>query len=145
MALIHCGHAALPAEPLYSGPEHQMRLEVAIQGDRFVGFDLHMRLKVVLQVLADMRCVQHHRHTVLFQMRPWADAGQHQQLRRAEGTGRQNDFSGGAGFDHPAPVPALGIFDADRTALLDHDPQNLGAGDNVQVLPFGLRMQVSPG
>ena len=68
-------------------------LLVAVDAVRPVEFGDDVDIHVIVQVLADARQVVHHLDAVLAEMLGRADARQHQQLRRADGAGGDDDFA----------------------------------------------------
>ncbi|MNN31296.1 hypothetical protein D3C81_1449830 [compost metagenome] len=85
---------------------------------------------MVLEVLAHAGQVMHHGHAVPAQVRRRADAGRHQQLRRAERAGADDDLAARAQH-HLGPI-APGQH-AHRAAPFEQDPQHLRAGQHMQV------------
>ena len=64
--------------------------------------------QVVLQVLADLRAVVEGRDPHLLQVLRVAHPGQHQQLGRADGAGREDDLLPGEVLGHAAESGHLG-------------------------------------
>ena len=84
---------------------------------------------MVLQVRTHSRSINQHLNAMLFQMGSRANARQHQDLRRPEGTCRQNDRATGA--DRPA-LTALADAHTRCPTLFDNNFFHLRAGFNVQ-------------
>jgi hypothetical protein len=61
-------------------------------------------LEVVLQVFADPGTIEHDGNAVFAQLRRRPDAGQQQQMGRADGAGREDDLAATAGAPCPAPL-----------------------------------------
>ena len=76
---------------------------------------------------------------MIVQMRLRSDTRKHQDLRRAEDPGRQDNLALGLDSLHPA---ALGEFDALGATFLDHHPQNFDAGFHFKIVPVALRVQI---
>ena len=82
---------------------------------------------MLLQVLADVGVVDEDLDAVLAQVLGRTDAGQHQELRRAVGAGREDHLARGA-------RGAAGVLDADGAPVLDDDPAHVRAGLDGEVL-----------
>ena len=89
-------------------------------------------LQMVLQVAADARRVADHGDAVLGQPVARPDAGELQDLRRADGACRQDDLALGARLDEPA---ALAEPDADGAPAFDDHLLDQHAGLQAQVGP----------
>ena len=96
---------------------------------------------MVLQVLAHARKIVAHLDAVVTQMRRRADAGEHQELRRAEGARAQDDGPGGAGARPPAPAA---ILDADGALAVEQQPENLRVGQDAEIGAAPRRPQIGP-
>src|SRR6185437_13443048 len=98
--------------------------------------------RVVGQVGAHAGAVGHHRDVVLAQVVGGPDAGQHQQLRAADGPAGQDDLRVGHGELLGAPVQ---VANADGPAALDLDRGGQCVGEDGQVGPGRGRVQVGVG
>jgi hypothetical protein len=99
---------------------------VAVERDRQPAFLLDVDLEMILQVRPHARTVGDHGDGVLGEMRAGADAREHQELRRVDRGGREDDLAPGrdglrglAAADH----------DARGAALADHHPLGEAAQD----------------
>ena len=95
-------------------------------------------LKVILQVAADARLVVHDGDAQLAEPVGRTDAGELQDLRRADRTGRQDDLAPGPRLEEPAVLPEL---DADGAlAVEDHLlDQHSGLQAQVGAVEHGLQ------
>jgi hypothetical protein len=106
-----------------------------------VGGPLHVDARVVLQVLPDLGHVGDDGDPVPAQLVGRAGTGQHEQLRRAEGAGAQDDLPPRA---DPGDARPVGNLDPDRRSVVDHDACGVGLVEDVQVRPADRGTDVSP-
>ena len=119
-------HPGVPADRLLDDPAGEIRRRAAVAGRLHdVG---HRDEHVVVQVVAHGQ-VGDDVDAVLPQVRRRADAGQHQELRRAEDAGAQDHLPGGP--DRLAPGGGDDL-DAGGAAALDDDPRDVRAGQDRQ-------------
>ncbi|MCY1354775.1 hypothetical protein D9M69_411670 [compost metagenome] len=134
-------HAAAPARPLHGRSGHP---DAGADGEAQAAFrvaDLvgHGVVDVVLQVLPDTGQVHQHGDAQAPQFPGWADAGQHQRLRRAEGPGGEDHLAARAHFlDLLAVVvahadAALALEDQAVEGGIEEEPQVAAIEDGPQV------------
>ena len=109
-------------------------------GRRRLGPVLDRDVEMILQVLADAGQVMHERDPVPRELPRIADARQHQELRRHEGTRRQDDLAAVdlalAGFAPPSdPVRAL---------ALHHEAGHGPVAEHREVLPVADWIEIGP-
>ena len=75
---------------------------------------------VVVQIFAHARNIRDDRDTMLLQMFRRTDAGEHKNLRRADGAGRENHFARGERLLNRA---VAFVFDSGRAAALHRQAQ----------------------
>ena len=92
-----------------------------------VGRPLHVDAGVVLQVLPDLGHVGDYGDLVPAQLVGRADTGQHEQLRRAVGTGAQDDLPP---YADPGDARPVGDLDPDRRSVVDHDACGVGLAED---------------
>jgi hypothetical protein len=92
------------------------------------------RHRVLLQVASHVGVVDDHLEAVLAQVVGGPHPGQHQELGRPVGAGRQHDLPG-------RPGHALGVLDPDGPAALDHDPPRVRVHLHDQVLALARRLE----
>jgi hypothetical protein len=97
---------------------------------------------VVLEVLAHAGQVALDRDAHALQMRPGADARQHQQLGRAEGAGTDEDLTT---RPHQPRQPFDAVVHAHGAAAGQAQPGGLGVGDDFQVGPVEVGRQIGLG
>jgi hypothetical protein len=98
----------------------------------------HLHREVVLQIAAD-RQVDHGHDAGVTQMRRRSNAGQHQKLRRVEGTGREDHLARGARGDEAL---GLAIGDADRARAAQQQFCGQGLRRDRQVGAMTRRLEV---
>src|SRR5262249_32287000 len=88
--------------------------------ERFGAFDLidEPQLQMILQVFADAGLVEHDANAELPELAGDADAGEFEDLHRADRAGRENNFAADA---RGSPRPVLAPVHADRTRSLKLD------------------------
>ena len=96
-------------------------------------------VEVVLEVLADLGAVVHHRDAELLQALGGADARELQQLRRIDRAAREDDLGRALG----AGDAALAVLDADRAPALEDDARGERLGLHAQVRALHRRTQVA--
>ena len=96
---------------------------------------------VVLQILAHPRELMMHRDADAAQMVWIADAGELQDMRRADRT-RGEDHLGGR--VDPLDRAAASIFDADSAFAIEQDTTDQSIGHDLQVRTFHRRAQIGP-
>ena len=96
-------------------------------------------VEMILQILADARQVEHHRHAERAQLAGRTDAGEEQKLRRVDRAAGEHHFLSGS---NSVPPAAACIFDADRAAVLDEVARRLRLGEDGEVFPRRHRMQI---
>ncbi len=99
-------------------------------------------IDMIGEVGADARQFVQQRYAVTLQFLARADAGQQQQLRRAEDARRQDDF--GARVDSRAAARTLDL-DARGAAPVEHDARRVPSGQHREVRPIEYRMQEGDG
>ena len=142
VGLVARAHALLEEEPLEADHDHAVRLQVAVERDRLLAAVLHVNLQMVVQVLADARQVDRRRDADRAQVIGRTDAGEHQELRRAEGAGADDHLARGEGL---AGLAAHGVGQAEGPPLVEQHPLAERAGPDGQ---RGVRRdtpQVGPG
>src|SRR5579875_1207707 len=96
------------------------------------------QLQMILQVLADAGERMHHGDTVLLQQRRRPDAGQLEQMRRADRAGGEDKLAADRGVCQSA---LMGEFDADDALVRKADAGGLGSGENAQIAAVAHRLQ----
>ena len=142
--LVRAKMAPWPA-PIVSGPvrysSHSSPISslcaeavgAVVQGDRLAAAIDRADLEVILQVGADARQVVHHLDAVLLQMPGRADAGELQDLRRADRARRQHDLAAARG----APLGAvLAVAHADGAPAVEAPGRHQRLGLDVEVRPL---------
>src|SRR4029077_15102176 len=100
----------------------------------------HAQLQMILQVLPDARPVEHDRDTEIEQIAPRPDAGEQQQLPRADRAGRENDLAPGArGLARAVLAPGH----AGRAPAVELDALGEAAGFDPKVRPVEHRLPKS--
>ena len=95
-------------------------------------------LQVVLEVAADAREFVHQRDAEILEQAARADAGELQELGRADGAARQDDLAPRRHIGRPALAAEL---DAECAAPVEADARRLGVGEDGQVRPTHDRAQ----
>ena len=118
--------AVLEQQPARADRQFGQWLDGGVERYRLLAGHLEIELKVILQVLAHTRSIGNDFDTVFAQFGRGTNAGQLQQLRRIDRSGRYDHL---AARTHGLRLVALHITDADRPALLKDDPrcQRVGA------------------
>ena len=93
---------------------------------------------MVVEIRPDLGRVQDRGDAVFGQMIAVADTGQHQDLRRADGTRRQHHLLPGADM---VQAVAVAEDNACHAPPLQRQAQHLRAGQNAQVRPFARRIK----
>ena len=139
--LVRRAEPALGKEPLRPDQRLAPEVVVPVERDRLQAGLLEIDLQMILQVLPHARTVGDNVDAVFGQMRGRADARQHQQFRRIDGRGRNDDFPVRTDHLHPAPARHL---DAHGAALLDHNAAG-EAADHRTIGPFQRGAQIGIG
>ncbi len=109
---------------------------------RAVGQVSEDEIRMVLQVLPDPGQMMHAGDAVFGQCRAVADAGQHQEMRRLERAGGDDDLAAGADL---LCLVALPVFDADRALAFEQDAARLRIGLDAQIGARGhVGMNIGP-
>ena len=127
-------HAGALAAPLQHGRRHLGRAaQRCAEGLGMAGHapGLHV-VDVVLQVLPHARQRMGHGDAVALQLRLRADAGEHQQLRRAEGAAAQHRLAPRA---HLPELAAVVVGDARGAPAVEQHARRHGLRDHLQVGP----------
>jgi len=85
---------------------------------------------MVAVVLSDTGEVAQHRYAVGGELRALAHSGQHQDVGRVDRAGRQDHLARGG---HALHLAATTIVDTGCAPPLDHDPFDMGAGDDLEI------------
>ena len=80
-------------------------MRVGVEADGLLRFVLQEQVDVILQILPHVRRIHLHADAVAAQVVGRPDARQHQQMRRADGAGRENDFAATARDTRFAVLP----------------------------------------
>ena len=137
------GHRPLPRE---EKPQTRRQRPVPF-GDIVIGmvagtFGDGVEIQMILQIAADPRQIQHHRHADRPQMLRRPDARQHQQPGRVDRARRQHHLALGPQHRRSA---GGGDFHPDRPAGLDHDASDQNACPHGQIGPPPRRLQIGRG
>ncbi len=108
-----------------------------------VAFEDEPRLEVILQVPADAGQIVAHLDPVVLQMRRVAQPGEHQEMRRADGSGRQDHF--GSRAHHMLGTRAVAPDDPRGPLALEQDVAGLCPGQDRQVLALAHRIEKRDG
>src|SRR5262249_3139102 len=108
--------------------------------ERFGAFDLidEPQLQMILQVFADAGLVEHDANAELPELAGDADAGEFEDLHRADRAGRENNFAADA---RGSPRPVLAPVHADRTRSLKLDPLDQAVELEAQVGALAHRLE----
>ena len=96
-------------------------------------------LWMVAQVLAHSGRVADYRHPDISEVSGWADAGQHQQMWRANGAGGQDYLVSEDGADFAVNLH----IDADGPVAIEHHPVGEGVGQYREIGPVAGRVEVA--
>ena len=113
-----------------------------VDGDRQFAAELYRGRVVVLQTLPDTGQVMHDRNAEPGQVLLRPNAGEHQQLRRVDGSAAQDDLARGAGGAEPA-IPAK--CHADGAAAFEQDFLGQGPGDDIEIGALHCRAEIADG
>ncbi len=120
--------------------DHARRRELAIQ--RSDGHAVHQRhARVLLQVGTDLGAVDDDIDPEPGERVGRADAGHHQQLRRYERAGREDDLSGAG---RSVCRAAVAVLDADGAPVVHQNPGRDGVTPKGQVRPSRRRSEIRP-
>ena len=115
------------------------RADLIVQGG-FVAFVDQPCLQVVLHILPDTGQIVHNVDPIFGQLCRFANAGQHQDLRRVYSPATKHDFF--ARRDRLFVSRAVRVSDARSTLIFDHHLFHLGMRDDFQILAFLDRVQI---
>jgi len=103
--------------------------QIVVERDRTSRAVDHAQLQVVFEVLPDLSALALNGDAVLRELRFRADTAEHEQLRRADRTGRQHDLAGGVGC---AGCAVLQVLHADGSAVFDDELLGFAAGFDLE-------------
>ncbi len=135
--LVGRSGAGAGEEPLRADKGFAEKIPVFVKGYGLGRGHLDIHFQMVLQVLAHARTVGDHGDAVFGEVAGGADAGEHQEFRRVDRGGGEDDL--GPGGDDLGAVATVD-FDAGGAVVVDEDPAGEAADDGgVAGLDAGRR------